>query len=193
MYEAVLGDAAFYGLLLRLDEDLAATERALGCRVCGRRLELGDYRRKPRGVAVQLQLPERFAVRFSFCCADRECRKRRTPACLRFLGRKVYLGAIVVLISALRCGATPWRMRRLHELVGVSRHTVLRWQRWWRETLPGMRCWAELAGTLIPPPAIADLPASLLERFAGEPDGRLRALLHWLAPLGVGGQQEQAA
>lgn len=191
MYEAVLGDAAFYRLLLRFDEDLAGAERALGCRVCGTRLEVGDYRRKPRGVA--LQLPERFAVRFSFCCADRDCRKRRTPACLRFLGRKVYLGALVVLISALRCGATPWRMRRLHELLGVSRHTVARWQRWWSEALPGMRCWIRLAGTLIPPPAIADLPASLLERFAGSPDQRLLALLRWLSPLSYGSHEEHAA
>lgn len=190
MYEAVLGDASFYRLLLRIDEDLAEAERALGCRVCGRRLEVGHYRRKPRGVAVQL--PERFAVRFSFCCAERDCRKRRTPACLRFLGRKVYLGAIVVLISALRCGATPWRMRRLHELVGVSRHTVLRWQHWWREALPGMRCWAGLAGTLIPPPAIAQLPASLLERFAGSLDQQLLALLRWLSPLSSSSQQEHA-
>jgi hypothetical protein len=191
MYEAVLGDAAFYRLLLRLDEDLAEAERALGCQVCGTRLHVGDYRRKPRGVA--LQLPERFAVRFSFCCADRDCRKRRTPACLRFLGRKVYLGAIVVLISALRCGVTPWRMRRLHELVGVSRHTVARWRDWWREVLPGMRCWVGLAGTLIPPPAIADLPASLLERFAGSPDQRLLALLRWLSPLSCASHEEHAA
>jgi hypothetical protein len=191
MYETVLGDAAFYRLLLRFDEDLAQAERTLGCRVCGKRLEVGDFRRKPRGVA--LDLGERFTRRFSFCCADRDCRKRRTPACLRFLGRKVYLGAVVVLISALRCGATPWRMRRLHELVGVSRHTVARWRRWWSEALPGMRCWVGLAGTLIPPLAIADLPASLLERFAGSPDQRLLALLRWLSPLSYGSHEEHAA
>lgn len=191
MCEKVLGDAAFYRLLLRFDEDLAAAERTLGCRVCGKRLEASAFRRKPRGLA--LDLGDRFAQRFSFCCADRSCRKRRTPASLRFLGRKVYLGAIVVLISAMRCGPTPARMRRLHELVGVSRHTVARWGKWWSEELPATCFWAGLAGTLMPPLAIADLPASLLERFAGPPDERLLALLRWLSPLGVGSHSEHAA
>src|SRR5579883_2571270 len=90
MYQQVLGDAAFYRLLLRFDEELAATERPKGCRVCGKRLEASDFPRKPRGLG--LDLGERFAERLSFCCADRTCRKRRTPPSLRFLGRKVYLG-----------------------------------------------------------------------------------------------------
>ena len=128
MYQQLLGDAAFYRLLLRFDEELAAAERPKGCRVCGKRLEACDFPRKPRGFG--LDLGERFTERLSFCCADRTCRKRRTPPSLRFLGRKVYLGAMVVLISAMRCGASPARMRRLHELVGVSRHTVSRWRKW---------------------------------------------------------------
>lgn len=191
MYQTVLNDPAFYLLLLRFDEDLAVAERALGCQICGKNLEVADFRRKPRGLAVQLG--ERFAERLSFCCAGRTCRKRRTPASVRFLGRKVYLGGIVVLISAMRCGASPARMRRLHELVGVSRHTVARWRRWWCEQLPATGCWAGLAGTLMPPVAVAELPASLLERFAGAPDERLLSLLRWLSPLSVGSPCEHAA
>jgi len=191
MCQQLLGDAAFYRLLLRFDEDLAAAERVLGCRVCGKRLEVGDFRRKPRGLAIELG--ERFAERLSFCCADRTCRKRRTPASLRFLGRKVYLAGIVVLISAMRCGASPVRMRRLHELVGVSRHTVARWRRWWSEGLPATRFWAGLTGTLMPPVAVADLPASLLERFAGLPEERLLSLLRSLSRLSVGSPGEHAA
>jgi len=42
----------------------------------------------------------------SFCCALDGCRSRATPPSLRFLGRKVYLAAIVVLIAILRHGAT---------------------------------------------------------------------------------------
>ncbi|MFZ0500611.1 MAG: hypothetical protein WAU49_16685 [Steroidobacteraceae bacterium] len=77
MYQRLLGDAAFYRLLLHFDEELAATERPKGCRVCGKRLEVSDFPRKPRGFG--LDLGERFAERLSFCCADRTCRKRRTP------------------------------------------------------------------------------------------------------------------
>jgi hypothetical protein len=187
----LLSDAAFYRLLLRFDEDLAAAERLLGCRVCGKRLEASDFPRKPRGLAVHLG--DRFAERLSFCCADRRCRKRRTPPSLRFLGRKVYLGAIVVLISAMRCGPSPTRMRRLHELVGVSRYTVSRWRKWWSEMLPASRFWTGASGTLMPPVRIAELPASLLERFAGSAEEQLIGLLRWLSPLTGGSSAEHAA
>src|SRR5207247_8876259 len=40
--------------------------------------------------------------------------------------------------------------------------------------------WAGLAGTLMPPVAVADLPASLLARFAGPPDEQLLSLLRAL-------------
>jgi hypothetical protein len=58
----------------------------------------GSFDRKPRGVPVGLG-PEHLQ-RFSLCCAADGCRKRETPSSLHFLGRKVFLGAIVVLISA---------------------------------------------------------------------------------------------
>jgi hypothetical protein len=190
MYQQVLGDTAFYRLLLRFDEELAAAERPKGCRVCGKRLEASDFPRKPRGMARDLG--ERFAERLSFCCADRTCRKRRTPPSLRFLGRKVYLGAVVVLIAAMRCGASPARMRRLHELVGVSRHTVSRWRKWWSDEVSVTPFWRALAGTMLPPISIADLPASLLERFTGTPGERLILLLRALAPVSVGSLIEHA-
>jgi hypothetical protein len=191
MCQQLLTDAAFYRLLFRFDEDLAAAERVLGCRVCGKKLEVSDFPRKPRGLA--LDLGERFRERLSFCCAERSCRKRRTPPSLRFLGRKVYLGAIVALISAMRCGASPTRMRRLNELVGVSRHTVARWRKWWSEGLPATGFWAGACGTLMPPVSIRQLPASLLERFAGSSEERLILLLRWLLPLTGGSPAAHAA
>jgi len=187
MYQRLLTDAAFYRVLLRFDEELAAAERPKGCRVCGKRLEASDFPRKPRGFGL-----ERFTERLSFCCADRMCRKRRTPPSLRFLGRKVYLGAMVVVISAMRCGASPARMRRLYELVGVSRHTVSRWRKWWSEQLPGAPFWRAMAGALMPPLSIADLPASLLERFTGTPEERLILLLRALGPVSLGSLGEHA-
>src|SRR6266478_7977922 len=53
-------------------------------------------------------------------------RKRRTPPSFRFLGRKVFLGAVAVLVSAMRQGATA--ERQLCELVGVGRRTIARWR-----------------------------------------------------------------
>ena len=64
--------------------------------------------------------------RYSFCCAVDGCRSRATPPSLRFLGRKVYLAAIVVLVAIMRQGVTASRMERLSEAVGVDRRTVER-------------------------------------------------------------------
>jgi len=184
MYQRLLSDVAFYRLLLRVDEDMAAAEQRRRCRVCGAALHVGHFARKPRGVPAGVG--EDYRVRFSFCCARRRCRKRRMPPSVRFLGPKVYLSAVVVLISAMRCGATPARMRYLHALVGVSRHTVMRWQRWWRQMLPETRLWRGAAGTLMPPVTVQELPASLLERFTGAPAERLLSLLRWLSPISTG-------
>src|SRR5438105_1196935 len=82
------------------------------------------YPRKPRGIPDQLQ--EDHSRRSSFCCAEEGCRKRRTPASFRFLSRRVYVGAVVVLVAALRHGATAARVAALRALVGVSRRTLER-------------------------------------------------------------------
>ena len=55
------------------------------------------------------------------------------PPSVRFLGRKVYLGAVVILISAMRQGPTPHRVHELARLFGVDRATVARWQAFWLE------------------------------------------------------------
>jgi hypothetical protein len=134
MYQGLLCDRGFYRLLLRFDEDLATATRAMGCWRCGKALHAAHYTLKPRGVPPGLE--QEYCERFSLCCADRECRKRRTPPSLRFLNRRVHVGAVVVLGSALRCGATPRRPQDLEELVGVSRRTILRWRQWWTEVFP---------------------------------------------------------
>jgi hypothetical protein len=43
---------------------------------------------------------------------------------VRFLGRRVYLGAVVVLVTAMQAGITPARAQHLHDLLGVSRRTL---------------------------------------------------------------------
>ena len=57
------------------------------------------------------------------------CRGRETPPSLRFLGRQVYVAAIVVLIAILRHGATAPRIERLSAgRPGVDRRTIARWR-----------------------------------------------------------------
>ena len=56
------------------------------------------------------------------------------PPSVRFLGRRVYLCAIVVLISAMRQGPTPRRVSELSKLFGADESTIARWQTFWRGT-----------------------------------------------------------
>ena len=189
MYAALLADGRLCKLLQRCDDDLAAEQRAGGCPRCHGVLHSARYPRKPRGLRGRLS-PE-YGWRRSFCCARRDCRKRATPPSLRFLGRKVYLGAVVALISALRCGPTPARMRTLEELVGVSRRTVLRWRRWWCEELVDTPFWRVASGNLMPPVQRSALPAALLERFTGSALDRLLGLLRFIAPITTGSAMAQ--
>ena len=163
MYQALLADVRFHQLLLNFDHDMADTARSQGC-ACGGVLHSARYRRKPRG------LPAR-------------CRHRDTPPSLRFLGRRVYLATMVVLISAMRHGATAPRVARLSQLIGVSRRTVAHWREWWRTTFAQSRFWQAARAAFMPPVDQDRLPASLLERFAGGGAEQLLALLRFLAPI----------
>ena len=96
MCHAVLRDTRFFDLLYILDRDLADQTRTPGC-ACGGRLHQAHYLRKPRGGPADLS-PD-WERRFSFCCDRDGCRRRSTPPSLRFLGRRVYFGVAVVLVT----------------------------------------------------------------------------------------------
>src|SRR5271154_3932629 len=113
LYRDVLTDATFHQLLLACDRDLADTARGAGSKRCNGVVHSAHYWRKPRGRPCRLG--REHDRRFSFCCAVDGCRSRATPPSLRFLGPKVYIAAIVVLIATLRHGATALRMRELTE------------------------------------------------------------------------------
>ncbi len=117
MYHDLPATATFWAFLFTIDKDLAETARKKGCR-CGGHLHCAHYPRKPRGTPEQLT--EAQCVRLSFCCDRDGCRKRVTPPSVRFLGRKVYLGAVVVLVSAMRQGPSPRRVHELSERFGAD-------------------------------------------------------------------------
>ncbi len=107
-------------MLTRIDADLATQVQAQGC-ACGGALHRANYPRKVRGMNVE-------ANRDSFCCAEEGCRRRRTPGSVRFLGRRVYAGFIVVLLTALQHGLSVERVRVLQEQFGVDRREAVRGQ-----------------------------------------------------------------
>jgi hypothetical protein len=180
LYPDLLADTRFHDLLLDCDRDLADLCRAEGCE-CGGRLHSARYPRKPRGRSCRLG-PEH-DQRFSFCCAVDGCRTRETPASLRFLGRKVYLASIVVLIAIMRNGMTVPRMRRLTEAVGVDRRTVERWRVWWRDAFTATPFWRVARAAFMPPIDHDRLPAALIERFCGDDGDELLGLLRFLGPI----------
>ena len=185
MYHASPFNATFWAFLCTVDQDLAETSRRQGC-PCGGRLHRADYPRKPRGGPDTP--PATYKTRFSFCCNRDECRKRTTPPSVRFLGRKIYLGAFIVLISAMRHGPTPRRIRELTTLFGVDPRTIARWEQFWREHFPQSHFWKTAGARVILLADVATLPLSLLNAFHIRCDdcndlGGWGRLLRFLSPI----------
>jgi hypothetical protein len=184
LWQKILRDSSFFLALLLFDRDLAERTRNEGC-ACGGKLHRAAYFRKPRG--EPFGLPEGFCVRESFCCCREGCRRRVTPPSLRFLGRRVYLAAVVVLVSAMVDGITEKRSAAMRELVGVSRRTLHRWRQWWRESFVRTEFWRTTRARFVPPVDSSDLPASLVERFEERSDSeKVLAVLGLLMPLTSG-------
>jgi len=120
MCDNPLLDSKFYAFLQRIDEELAAETRAGGCRRCQGRLHRDRYRRKPRGGPRGLD--QAYWYRLSFTCAI--CDKRHTPVSVRFLGRRIYLAAAVVLASALRSGLNDRRVGLPRDNQGETAATI---------------------------------------------------------------------
>lgn len=182
MYHELPRGTRFWSFLVEVDQDLAQSVRAKTCQ-CGGRRHCANYPRKPRGSAEPL--PADYAYRFSFCCDRDGCRKRATPPSVRFLRRKVYLFAVVVLVSAMRQGPTPRRVRDLSQLFGADRRTIARWQVFWREHFPQTQFWKIARGRL---PAAATLfipPRSLVEAFLRGDNAcqQWERLLRFLSPI----------
>lgn len=182
MYHDLPRAARFWSFLLAVDQDLAEDTRKKAC-PCGGRLHAANYPRKPRGTPVQL--PDQECLRLSFCCDRDGCRKRTAPPSVRFLGSKVYLGAIVILISAMRQGPSPRRVRELSARFGADRRTIARWQVFWRERFPQTPFWKIESARLVPVVKIVSLPYSLADAFLGRhPTCRgWTLLLRFLSPI----------
>ena len=186
MYHDLPRSTRFWLFLLAVDLDLAEATRKQGCS-CGGRLHCANYLRKPRGTPVQL--PEEQRLRLSFCCDRDGCRKRVTPPSVRFLGPKVFLGPVVILISAMRQGPTPRRIRELFTRFRANRRTIARWQVFWREHFPQTPFWKLARARLVPLVEIITLPYSLVDFFLTR-HHRCRGwtlLLRFLSPITIPG------
>lgn len=183
---SLVQDPAFFEVLLRYDQDLAAKTREAGC-PCGGPLHQAHYDRKPRGGPCGGAAGAATATsrRLSYCCGRDGCRRRRTPPSVRFLGRRVYWSVVVVLVMALEIWVTERRYRFIKATLGVGRQTLARWRQWWREAFTKTQFWHLARAAFMPPVEVTRLPASLVERFCPRADDRdgLIALLAFLGPL----------
>ena len=181
MYQSLPRDGSFWKFLFDADRDLAETARQKGC-PCGGRLHCAHYLRQPRGSPDKLRKEHCYML--SFCCNREGCRKRVTPPSVRFLGRKVYLAAAVVLVAAMEQGPSPRRVRELSKLFEIDRRTIVRWRIFWRDHFPRTPFWKVARGRFR---QAADLilPRSLMEAFVRNDDDQegWKQLLIFLSPI----------
>ncbi len=181
--QCYLAERSVYELLEKCDADLAAKCRLNGCLKCEEgKLHRADYERKPRGGPKDPEGPKE-AYRASFCCDQEGCRKRHTPPSVRFLGRKVYWGVVVVLVSAMQHGIKPARVQVLREQLGIDRRTMERWRTWWLETFVQSPFWKEARARFMPLLCEKTLPCSLWDAFRIDRLDRLLDLLRFLRPI----------
>jgi hypothetical protein len=132
--------------------------------------------RKPRG-------GPQWERRYSYCCAEEDCRRRRTPESVRFLGRRVYAGLVVVLISVMMHGLKPGRVRRIREALQIDSRTLKRWRQWWLDSFVRSSFWKAARARFMPPLCERTLPLSLWLSFELEERQRLLAVLQCLGPI----------
>jgi hypothetical protein len=176
--QCYLADQQLHRLLEKVDADLAQKTQAEGCCRCGDKLYYDSYARKPRGG------PATWDKRYSFTCATN--RHRVTPPSVRFLGPKVYVMVVVVLISAMRHGLKAERVQALRESLGIDRRTVQRWRAWWLEHFVQSSFWKAARSRFLPLVCERTLPWSLCEAFGIDRRDRLLDLLKFLSPITTG-------
>jgi hypothetical protein len=178
-----LANPFLHHYLGKIDAELAQRVREGGCLYCQLGvLHSAKYKRKPRSGQKACQ-EER---RHSFCCDQDGCRKRHTPPSVRFLGRRIYWGVVVVLVSAAHHGITAERMQVLREALGIDRRTLERWRAWWLENFVQSSFWKMARAQFMPLACEKTLPLSLGHPFALASPGQLIALLKFLSPLTTG-------
>lgn len=185
MHSPLLDDPTVYPFLCKVDCDLATAMQAAGCPLCGASLHSARYPRRIRGMVLQAEVTHDY--RASFCCSRDGCRHRVTPPSVRFLGRKHFLSAAVLLVSAARYGARPKLALELQRAYDISRGTLARWQRWWRQTVPQTTFWVVAKQRMAPPLDPSRVPVELARRFdATAATANLIAALRFISTLPYG-------
>lgn len=183
--EKLLKKTDWIKLLEGIDHDEAERAHQEGCRYCGSKLHCANYGRKVRGV-------EGWDKRYSYCCS--QCRLRMTPVSVRFLGRRIYAGFIVVLVAALlQQGPTRRRVTILSREFGIAERTLKRWREWWLGEFVESPFWKGGRAMFMPLLNESEMPLSLADGFKAKTREGLVKLMKFLSPVTTGaGLGEQA-
>ena len=102
---------------------------------------------------------------------------------MRFLGRRVYAGLVVVLITAMLHGLKPARVRRIREALQIDSRTLKRWRQWWLDNFVRSSFWKAARARFMPLVCEQTLPWSLWLSFELEGHHRSLAVLEFLRPI----------
>lgn len=177
MFLELLRCEELYAVLQRYDEDLAQEVARRPCGRCGGPMHRADFPRAPR---APIPLPAGYCRRISYCCGRDGCRTRCTPPSVRFLGRRVVLGAVVLVAAAMMQGPTPRRAKEIQRVLGVDVATLRRWRKWWLEVFPRSMTWHVLRPRIAVEFDATLLPRSFIDRFAHHAELQVAAALRSL-------------
>lgn len=164
MLSNLLHRVSLFRTLHQIDQDLASACRKAGCPYCGGPLHKSAYIRKPRGGPPNL--PEKYQIRFSFCCGRGDCRRRVLPPSCRFMGRKVYWNAVILIALTLRHRRPNGiSANRLARMFAISRKTIIRWIHYFRDEFAASVQWQRLRGQVNASVEDQSLPGSLVSHF----------------------------
>jgi len=97
------------------------------------------------------------------------------------MGRRVYFGAVVLVVMALRQnrpgGASS---AELEDMFGISKKTLLRWIIYFREEFPVSTKWQQLRGRVHSSVSNRGLPGNLLAYFINNRDSPAEGLVAYL-------------
>jgi hypothetical protein len=102
------------------------------------------------------------------------------------LGRKVYAGVVVVLVSAMMHGPRDRRLQRLQQELPVDRRTLKRWRQWWTQIFVRCAFWKAERGRFGRRMAEARKPLELVEAFGAQQIEGLVKLMKFLSPITTG-------
>jgi len=102
---------------------------------------------------------------------------------VRFLGRRVYAGLVVVLVTVIIHGLKPARVRRIREVLRIDSRTLKRCRQWWLDTFVRSTFWKAARARFMPVVCEQTLPLSLWLSFELEERDRLLAVLEFLSPI----------